>query len=363
MTSTSLRSLLFVTTFAFRALAQDPETPPVELKLGDDFSRPVVVRTTIPASAEAQSVRVHFVLTTTAPHKVLVAAFASEPTRVSLQDFGAEHQFELRASAPLKFWVSSKPNTEIVVVAFSPIETQPSSEDVFSRPSASAKVSERTLRRHSVIPLLQRAHLGGGVSHASATLARDLFTTIDRSLVLYATDTTTSRCGLAVGEPVLLLDVRVMQPNGRVTECASNVEDYLSTTPPSTLVLPAPEQPVLHTYNTWDEEEFAGRAATDPRIAKYLAKKAIARECDIKTWEKLDPSGRASHYDVISYDAKGKVKSVEGYGDKLSRQVTAQCHEDALFKERDLIRAAAAKTFVAEEKKRLEEIKRRLEAP
>jgi len=272
----------------------------------------------MPATTGPGLARLKFVLTSTTVHKVNVAAFASEFTYVE-----ANHS-EVRPSTPLEIRVDCKPGTDVVVVVYSPVETKPAVGDVFSLPKEGAKASERNLKNHSFFHQLEWAHQVRGVSHVSAQLAGELFTSIDRSFVLYATDPKASHCGLLMGEPVLLFDVLVLQPNGRFAECERNVDDFLSPTPPATLAMPAPEQPVLHTYNTWNEEEFVGRAATDPRIAKYVAKKEIARQCDIKTWE------------------------------KLARQVAKQCQEDALFKERDAIRASLAKLFMGEETKRLE---------
>jgi len=159
---------------------------------------------------------------------------------------------------------------------------------------------------------------------------------------------------------------RVLRANGQRASCkveVSELDSAFTATRPAKVVLPPPVKPSVHEVAMlWNDEEFLPYAGANPRIAKYKQQKAKASACFDKAWDKLDPDGVASKYDVVSLE-NGHVKKVEGLADRLQRKVDAQCGLGKLMTERAAIRKALEKTAITEAAARLARVRDRFAPP
>lgn len=242
---------------------------------------------------------------------------------------------------------------------------------VYGHPRAGAKLEERELDEYSV--LSSGVMLAGGQSSSSAEFAADLFTSVDERFFVWMKKERTCYGGtgpLRVGEPLLLdflggSSVYLRRANGERADCnipQDELDLELATDRPATIVMPPAVPPkVSETQNLWNDEEFLPLADARPRIAAYKERKAKVSECFSREWDKHDPSGNASKYDVVQYDSRGNVKKVESMSDRIMRKVDKVCKVTALEKERDGIREQLRKEGEAQSVKSLALVAARFE--
>ena len=332
---------------------------PVKIELGEDLSRPVAVRVDIPGGKQdwrpleiTSPVRHHIRLSALgAPH----GEFRFGHKRATKQ----RNDDMVRPDEPLAIDVFSEQPASVWVVVEEPNKTVATESDIYGAPSADAPVADRSLSQYS------RIVAPSTMTRASADLAGRLFTTVDPSFFVYASDAHNLGCRLVAGEPLLLFaNDEVMHANGRVETCSfqppERLTDVITTRRPPSLVMPEIADPQSDEHEMiWHDEDFLSAADHDKTIGAYKAAKATASACYSREWARLDPDGKADQYDVVTRQ-NGKVTKVEGYGDRIFRQVYNACRLSAMEQQRDAIYKRLAKTFKADERKRLDAIAKRL---
>lgn len=349
----SILSGVFAVSLAGPAFA----APPLEWVLEGDLSRP--------AYLDGSGTRVVVSLSSPVTRKIVVYGVGAH---VDLQTPPTGRR--LGAGEKLEFYVTGKrPGWKLAAVDVE--KTQVGLEDIHGVPGPQAQLADRRIHDYTFIKFFS-----GGRWHHEADLktrefVTELFVKLDESFFVYATVDMKCELGGGVTAPkadeALLLEetqaggsypsFKVRRASGDAFKCLGQLEDFLTTTRPERVVMP-PAAPyrVHETSNLWQDEEFFPLADRDPRIAKYISRKKAASECFDKAWGKLDPSGTANRYDLVSFDKQGRVKKVEDYGEKIQKKVDAQCKLDALMKERSAIRATIKQRFVKDGEARLKEI-------
>lgn len=337
-----------------------PKPPTIEVALGDDLTAAVATPFAMPAGKPVW----HPISVTSASRRDVELYVFGAGEHVGFGNEGAMYMARTikgvaRPDQPFTTSVMAEPGTSVTIVAIQPGKTIPTERDVYGVPSATDKVYGHELNLFAFFSPAEAR-----MTRDNADLAARLFTTIDPAFFVYGVGER-APCHLVAGEPVLLLDQsRIMHANGMVQECSFRqgepATDYLSTQRPAKLVMPE----VIAQANDqnrviWYDEDFLAQAATDKGIAAYKATKALASACYSREWDKMDPNHTADQYDIVSYSG-GKVAKVESFGDKVFKQVYAACNLAGLEKQRDAIYTRLAKTFQVEEKKRLDDISKRL---
>lgn len=361
-------------------LADVASADPVVLSIGEVFDKPVSATVDIPPKTpKVREPAGSLVVKSAVQREVTLYAFGKNAC-VGGAQCRSSHEATVRPDAPLDLRVRAW-NGPVVVVAVGE-DVEPTEHDLYGLPKEIKTLDDRALEPHL---LAARFHspFRDDHSHRSAELVARLFLTLDKQFVVYTTvpqiraELRTGNwrswpCGFEAGEPVLILDAKTPLPNGspagivlRATGQRCRLDGPLANavtaTPPAQLNLPPPTlPPVNQSLNRWKDEEFIRFAADNPRIARYKTAKDAAKQCSDKMWDKLDPNARSGAYDVVSYDARGKVKKVEGLAARQQREVDAACKLTRLFRERDEIRASLANTYTKEVEQRLAEIATRL---
>ena len=269
----------------------------------------------------------------------------------------------LEPEEPWQIEVSSRDDRGFELVVLDPDETPLDHRLVFGHPPAGATVEQRTLTDYSLFNTVFFIRATRDRLDPIA-FAHGLFTTIDERFFVYATRP--QKCSgaeepLIVGEPLVAryaasgLDLQ--RANGQYLRCNDNDRNpYLSIERPQQVNMPPAVKPqVQYVENLWKEEEFAGRASSNPRIAKYLEHKAKVEACFDREWDELDPDHKASRYDVVEVSG-GKVRRVEGLAEQINRKVDQRCGMSKLVRERTAIRQAIAKEDAKRVEKGLEEV-------
>lgn len=337
------------------------QSAPIAIELGDDLTTAVTKAIEVPPGDFVEN---PLTIKSSVRREVRVHVFG----RAKQLGFGARDQPRLdrsfdgtvRPDAPLTFSLYASGNAKVTLVVTDG-KTIATERDVYLKPEPNSGVLERALVRSSILTTGKSK-----VSPESADLAGRLFTTLDPVFFVYGI-AERPRCGLHVGEPVLLLDdSTLMHANGDVEACLfdedDRASDYLSPRRPAKLTWPAVIEAATDEHQTlWSPEVFLGQAGADKQIAAYAKAKDAATRCYDREWARLDPDHHASQYDVVTY-AGGQVTKVESYGARIYRRVAAACHIDALSRQRDAIYARQRKTFAADETRRLDAIAKRFAA-
>lgn len=335
---------------------------PLELVLGDSLEKPAVLPLTLTAPNASET--------------VLIKTTKQRTVQFYVYGLGARVQANgaiVRPDAPLSAKVYGRPGAATLVVT-DETTAAATARDVYSVPPTFAKLEERQLDLY-LLAMNHKNPFHDPHGHDAALLAGELFRTIDKRLVVYATAPAPQYrredrvgewrawdCGFDVGEPLLILRVhgwgnsqtaKLLRATGQSCDLRAPLVNHVSPTPPAQLVLPPPTLPAINqSLNRWKDEEFIPLADTNPRIAKYKATKEAAQKCSDALWKKLDPDASANRYDVVTYSG-GKVKKVESLTEKNQRQVDATCKLQPIFKERDAIRVSLAATYRKDTEARL----------
>lgn len=333
---------------AVTVLASGPAAaaPPLEWVLEGDLSRPAYLEGT--------------------GSRVVVSLSSPESRKVAIYGIGAHVQLQmssagrrLGAGEKLEFYVTGKrPDWKLAVVDVE--KTRVGLEDIHGGPGPDAALVERRIHDYTFIKFYSAGTWRDDADLKTRAFVSELFLKLDEHFFVYASKNLNCNLGgvtaPVAGEALLLEEpqaggnypsFRVRRATGDSFQCSGVFEDYLTTTRPERVVMPAAAPYRVHeTSNLWQDEEFYPLADRDPRIAKYIARKKAASECFDKAWGKLDPSGTANRYDLVSLDKQGRVKKVEDYGEKIQKKVDSQCKLDAVMKERSAIRASIKKRFV-----------------
>lgn len=321
--------------------------PPLEWVLEGDLSRPAYLEGT--------------------GSRVVVSLRSPEARKVAIYGIGAYVNLQmapggrrLGAGEKLEFYVTGKrPDWKLAVVDVE--KTQVGLEDIHGGPGPDAGLAERRIHDYTFIKFYSAGSWRDDADLKTRAFVSELFLKLDERFFVYARKNLNCSLGGGViapqaGEALLLEEpqaggsypsFKVRRASGDSFQCTGVFEDFLTTAKPERVVMPAAAPYRVHeTSNLWQDEEFYALADRDPRIAKYIARKKAASDCFDKAWGKLDPSGTANRYDLVSFDKQGRVKKVEDYGEKIQKKVDAQCKLDALMKERSAIRASIKQRFV-----------------
>ncbi len=350
---------------------------PLELTLGDSLAAPAVLELTLTAPTATQTV----LIKTTKQRTVRVFVYGLGARVDNLATDQTPEGTIVRPDAPFQVKIKGRPGPAAIAIVDE--TTTPTARQVYAVPAKLEKLEDRDLDQY-VLALNYKDPFIQTHSHDSAALAANLFLTIDKQLVVYATATAPEvrsddrktelwrswECGFDVGEPLLILRVHgwgqtqtsdVLRATGQKCHLRGPLARHVSTTRPAQLVMPPPVLPAINqSLNRWKDEEFLRLAEANPRIAKYKSTKEAARKCSDALWDKLDPDASANRYDVVTYSG-GKVKKVESLTEKNQRKVDATCKLPPIFKERDAIRTSLGTTYRKETEARLAEIATRLQ--
>ena len=337
-----------------------PAPPAVKIELGADLSRPVAVKVEI---AGGKLLWQPLEITSSGRHHIRLYALGAPHGEYRFGHMRRTKQQSddmVRPDEPLAIDVMSKTAGPVYVVVEEPNKTAATEADIYGAPDDSAPLADRDLSKYSLLNPAQ------GMTRDTADLAARLFTAVDLHFVVYASEAHNLGCRLVAGEPLLVFAYdEVMHANGRVERCSFQVPerfaDVVTTAHPAKLVMPAIEDPRSdQNERIWRDEDFLAQADRDKGIAAYKQAKANASACYSREWARLDPDGKADQYDIVTTGQNGQVTKVEGYGDRIFRQVSATCHLSAIEVQRDAIYKRLAKTFHADEQKRLNAIAQRL---
>lgn len=334
--------------------------------LPDDLSRPVTKAVDVPRSKDPVA-RVEL---SVGSHKARTFAVhvlgCSECTGIELWKLRNGAQVARDRPATLRFEVP--PGAHLTFVFVEQGVTQVGAKDLYGAPPKDAPLEGRDLTRYA---LFARKELKTTPPPSQVLFASEVFSNIDPAFLAYAT--TAGKCALVPNEPVLPFSVGwdpnskpnwyLLRANGQACLISTQGElsDFATTIKPATIAMPPYAEPDWKApQDDWSPEEFLADAPSNPKIAKYQEAKAKAWDCAEKQWKKLDPSGAAQHYDVITTNLRTGNAKVENLYDKLNRQVTAACKLEPLWKTRDGIRAEYRASFEKAEKGRLEAVAKAL---